>query len=99
MLVCQLPGLEEDSHARIGVGAIVIAIYTFFIAYELSREHEEFRRSVRDFAEVWFSRADVVTFHDPLAAACIFESDLCLYAQGKVHVSLDPLTLGEPRQN
>jgi inosine-uridine nucleoside N-ribohydrolase len=49
---------------------------------------------VRDFAEVWFRERDVVTFHDPLAAACIFESDLCRYAQGKVNVSLAPPTLG-----
>jgi len=49
---------------------------------------------VRDFAEVWFRRRDRITFHDPLAAACIFEPDLCRYRQGKVSVSLAPPTMG-----
>jgi diguanylate cyclase (GGDEF)-like protein len=38
LILCQIPGLAEGSNARIGIGAVVIAIYTFFIAYELWRE-------------------------------------------------------------
>jgi inosine-uridine nucleoside N-ribohydrolase len=49
---------------------------------------------VRDFAEVWFKHAGGVCFHDPLAAACIFESDICRYKQGKVNVSVADPTLG-----
>jgi len=49
---------------------------------------------VRDFAEVWFQRADRITFHDPLAAACIFQPDLCTYRQGQVRVSLAEPTMG-----
>jgi len=49
---------------------------------------------VRDFAEVWFQRTDQITFHDPLAAACIFEPDLCETRQGRVAVSLNRPTLG-----
>jgi inosine-uridine nucleoside N-ribohydrolase len=49
---------------------------------------------VRDFAEVWFRRSPVITFHDPLAAACVFEPDLCRYRQGGVTVSLQEPTLG-----
>jgi len=49
---------------------------------------------VRDFAEVWFRRADQITFHDPLAAACVFQPDLCRYRQGKVTVSLSEPTMG-----
>ena len=49
---------------------------------------------VRDFAEVWFQRAERITFHDPLAAACIFEPDLCSYRQGSVAVSLSRPTMG-----
>ena len=49
---------------------------------------------VRDFAEVWFQRAPHVTFHDPLAAACIFHPDICEYETGDVRVSLDATTLG-----
>ncbi len=43
---------------------------------------------VRDFAEVWFRGFDCVTFHDPLAAACIFQPELCTYRRGRVRVSL-----------
>ncbi len=49
---------------------------------------------VRDFAEIWFKRASRVTFHDPLAAACIFEPELCVYLTGNVRVSLAEPTLG-----
>jgi len=49
---------------------------------------------VRGFAEVWFERAEQVVFHDPLAAACIFEPDLCTYKQGTVRVSLHEPTKG-----
>ena len=49
---------------------------------------------VRDFAEVWFRQRDRMTFHDPLAAACIFQPDLCKYREGKVNVSLAPPTMG-----
>ncbi len=49
---------------------------------------------VLDFAEVWFARSDRITFHDPLAAACIFQPDLCTYAEGRVTVSLDAPTMG-----
>jgi purine nucleosidase len=44
-------------------------------------------RPVLDMAAIWF--ADFypsITFHDPLAAATIFEHDLCTYQQGTVKV-------------
>jgi diguanylate cyclase (GGDEF)-like protein len=41
LILCRLPGLEADSPARVGAGVIVVAIYTFFIAYELSRERRK----------------------------------------------------------
>ena len=49
---------------------------------------------VRDFAEVWFEGRPRMTFHDPLAAACIFQPDLCGYREGRVTVSLSEPTLG-----
>jgi inosine-uridine nucleoside N-ribohydrolase len=49
---------------------------------------------VLDFAEVWFQRAKAITFHDPLAAACIFEPDICKCRQGQVTVSLSEPTMG-----
>lgn len=44
---------------------------------------------VRDMADVWFRRADKITFHDPLAAACVFEPDLCGYRVGAVRMDLE----------
>jgi diguanylate cyclase (GGDEF)-like protein len=41
LILCQLPGLGEGSNGRIGLGAIVVAIYTFFIAFELWRERRK----------------------------------------------------------
>ncbi|MGV3615933.1 MAG: nucleoside hydrolase [Fimbriimonas sp.] len=36
-------------------------------------------------ATKWFEHADRITFHDPLAAALLFEPDLCTYQRGDVH--------------
>ena len=44
-------------------------------------------RPVMDMAEIWFARFyQSIIFHDPLAAATIFEPDLCTYQQGTVKV-------------
>ena len=45
-------------------------------------------RPVLDFAEVWFQKRDVVTFHDPLAAATLFDGSLCRFERGDVRVEL-----------
>lgn len=47
---------------------------------------------VLEWADIWFRDWPGTTFHDPLAAATIFEPDLCEYAKG--HVEID-LTDGE----
>lgn len=44
---------------------------------------------VLDFAEVWFSLGrPMITFHDPLAAACVFEPETCEWRTGRVKVEL-----------
>ena len=43
-------------------------------------------RAVAEMAEVWFRDHEGMVFHDPLAAACIFEPDLCTYRRGRVKV-------------
>jgi len=48
-------------------------------------------RTVARFADVWFRRRDRITFHDPLAAAAVFEPDLCRYESARV----DVLTSGQ----
>ena len=42
---------------------------------------------VLDFAEIWFEQFfPFIVFHDPLAAATIFDTTLCEYRQGKVTI-------------
>jgi inosine-uridine nucleoside N-ribohydrolase len=45
-------------------------------------------RPVLDFAEVWFQERDLITFHDPLAAATIFDDPICAFKKGTVDVEL-----------
>jgi purine nucleosidase len=44
--------------------------------------------AVLAFAEVWFKVSIQMTFHDPLAAVCIFEPDICKYMTGEVAIEL-----------
>lgn len=46
-------------------------------------------RPVLDFAEVWFEDQPVITFHDPLAAATLFDEQICEFEPGEVSVVLD----------
>ena len=43
---------------------------------------------VLDFAEIWFRQQSKITFHDPLAAATIFDNQLCVFKKGNVDVEL-----------
>lgn len=60
---------------------------------------------VLDFAAVWFDEYPGISFHDPLAAATIFNEDLCRFQKGTVEVELSGekvagmthWTQGEPR--
>lgn len=45
-------------------------------------------RPVLDFAEVWFTQRHEITFHDPLAAAIIFDEHICAFEKGQVTVDL-----------
>ena len=55
-------------------------------------------RPVLDFAEVWFRRADQITFHDPLAAVTLFDETVCKFEQGTVEVeTADAETRGMTR--
>ncbi|MCC7352215.1 MAG: nucleoside hydrolase [Anaerolineae bacterium] len=45
-------------------------------------------RPVLDFAEAWFRQRESITFHDPLAAATIFDGEICAFKKGTVEVEL-----------
>ena len=50
---------------------------------------------VSSMAEVWFRHSKQITFHDPLAAAVMFNEAICTYEDHHVDVELkDPDTLG-----
>lgn len=46
-------------------------------------------RPVLDFAEIMFRDADAITFHDPLAAATVFDPHICTFERGLVTVELE----------
>ncbi len=46
---------------------------------------------VLDFAEVWFQRIGDITFHDPLAAATIFDETICRFEPGTVFIDMERL--------
>lgn len=49
-----------------------------------------------DMVETWFRKADGITFHDPLAAATIFDDQICGFERGVVTVELaDQRLLGQ----
>lgn len=43
---------------------------------------------VAEMAEVWFGERRHITFHDPLAAAAVFDAGVCGYERGTVEVEL-----------
>lgn len=54
-----------------------------------ARFRADLLKPVLDFAEVWFEKANQITFHDPLAAATIFDDRLCVFERGTVKVELE----------
>lgn len=50
---------------------------------------------VAEMAEVWFRHTPAVTFHDPLAAACLFEPSLCAWEPQRIEVDISPRGLGQ----
>ncbi len=53
---------------------------------------DRFSGVLLDFAGPWLARRDRVTFHDPLAAATVFEPDLCTYEAAGITVDGDGWT-------
>jgi len=52
------------------------------------RFRSDLHQPALDFAEVWFQQRDTITFHDPLAAATIFDDEVCVFKKGTVEVEL-----------
>ncbi len=55
---------------------------------------------ILDFVSIWSHDMNTITFHDPLAAACIFNPAICTFTPGTVHVELaDKDLAGETHWN
>ena len=51
-------------------------------------------------AGAWFGHTDTVTFHDPLAAATLFEPEICHYQSGHIEIEIaDSKQFGFTRWN
>jgi inosine-uridine nucleoside N-ribohydrolase len=48
---------------------------------------------VLDFAAVWFAQSERIVFHDPLAAATIFDEAICGFERGEVEVETESARL------
>lgn len=46
-------------------------------------------KPVLEMAEVYFADEKVITFHDPLAAVCIFDPDVCRFERGRATVETE----------
>lgn len=99
LLVCQLPGLETGTQARIGLGALLIAVYGLLIAFELSRERRRktfYSRTASIvapclFASIFLVPIAIRAFAPDFFAAhwvSIFAMGAIIYALGTAYVVL-----------
>jgi inosine-uridine nucleoside N-ribohydrolase len=88
-----------DPHATAMIYRAPVAIHrsigldvTCQVRMDAAEVRERFRapllQPVLDFAEVWFHERPEITFHDPLAAATIFDPQVCGFTPGTVEVEL-----------
>jgi len=98
LALCQLPVFSEGSPARIGLGVLVVSVYTFFIAFELSRER---RKSLQSrtaavvvpclYAAVFLMPLAMRAFTPEVIAASwltVFALETILYAVGTAFIVL-----------
>ncbi|MDE2816982.1 MAG: nucleoside hydrolase [Chloroflexota bacterium] len=89
-----------DPHAAAIVYQSAVAVHRSHgldVTHQVSMPAKEVRarfqapllRPVAAFAEVFFEHRDEITFHDPLAAATIFDDSICTFSRGNVHVELE----------
>ena len=66
---------------------------TMQVALSREQAYERFvgqtHACLRDMMDLYFTWSSRMTFHDPLAAACVFEPDLCAYQRGLVEVETE----------
>jgi len=80
-------GAQVSKHKSIGVDMTCRVTLPSAQSLENCAMHSIFDPIV-DMANVWFKTSNIVTFHDPLACACIFNNDVCEFMRGNVQVEL-----------
>lgn len=73
------------------VGLDVTMQVTMDAAAVRRRFETKLLRPVLDMAEVWFGGRELMTFHDPLAAAVVFDDEICGFDRGCVTVEVQEL--------
>jgi purine nucleosidase len=68
------------------IGLDVTTQVTLPAAEVRARFNHPLLRPVLDFAEVWFKSREKIIFHDPLAAATLFNPRICGFERGQVSV-------------
>lgn len=72
------------------------------VTRQVTMERPEFEEKLRaskygapiiEMGGAWFQNHDIVTFHDPLAAAIIFEPEICKYQSGHVAIETADSTI------
>jgi diguanylate cyclase (GGDEF)-like protein len=98
LFFCQLPEMSEGSNARFALAAAVVAVYTFFIAFELGRERRKTLYSRR--ASIVVPALHAAIFLMPLAMKtwlpasfaagwiAVFAMETTLYAVGTAIIVL-----------
>jgi purine nucleosidase len=95
-------GLREwnahlDPHATAMVYRAAVAMHRSIgldVTYQIKLDAAEIRprlrgnHLLRDMTEAWFHKVPSITFHDPLAAATIFDNQICRFRRGTVEVEL-----------
>ena len=79
---------QATTHIHRSIGLDVTRQVTMDVRQFRERLTSDLHQPVLDFAEVWSHRRDKVTFHDPLAAATIFDEQVCGFEKGTVEVEL-----------
>jgi inosine-uridine nucleoside N-ribohydrolase len=52
------------------------------------RFNSDILKAVLKYADIWFKEHKWIAFHDPLAAATVFDDKICQYERGKVEIEL-----------
>jgi len=79
---------QTDVPVHRSVGLDVTCQVTMAADQVRERFQADLLRPVLDFAEVWFQQREAITFHDPLAAATLFDDQICAFRKGHVQVEL-----------